>query len=503
MTTTFRTASRRRPLLAVHISGAALLFVAAGILASAAVEAGAGGPEVGPLAAAAAVVALVGAVLWRSTSIPARSTTLEAFTAVAVTWISVAVAGAVPFVFAGTFPRIDDALFESVSGFTGTGSTVLAPIETAPRGVLFWRSLTQWIGGMGMVVLAVAILPFLGVGGMELLRSEAPGPTADRLAPRVSGTAIRLWAIYGGFTLVSGAVFLVVGMSFYDAVVHAFTVVSTGGLAPHDASIGHFDSVAVETATIVLMLLGGTSFTLHWRFLTGERGAYWRSPLFRFYAGIFLVATTVLVAILVGQDDMAIGRAIRDASFNVATLLTSTGFGTADFVEWAPAAQIVLLALFLTGGMAGSTSGGLKLIRVRVLVEHAVREVSRIRRPRAILPIRLGSASVEETIVRGVIGYSLFFVAICAVGTLALALLGAGFLESAGAAVGSMSNMGPSLGDAGPAANFLYFTRPARAVIMLLMLAGRLEIYPVLFLAVAINRKRRDAVAAVDPRGRY
>ena len=510
VTTQFTVASRRLPNLSAHISGAALLFVAAGILLSAVVEVGAGGTESASLALASAIVATTGAILWRGTTIPKRATAAQTFAAVGVTWVVAAIGGAVPFVVAGTFPRLDDALFESISGFTGTGSTVLSPIEDAPRGVLFWRSMTQFYGGLGMVVLTVAILPFLGVGGMDLLRTEAPGPDADRLTPRVSETAKRLWLIYGGFTIASSLLLLVVGLSLFDAVTHAFTVVSTGGLSPYDNSVAAFDSVAVELTLVVLMLYGATHFSLHWRFVTGDRWAYVRSTMFRFYMKVFVSFVVLVTLLLWWRDDIALGKALRDATFNVATLLSSTGFGTADYVQWTTGAQLLLLALMVSGGMAGSTSGGMKLIRVRILFRFASREIARIRHPRAVLPIALGDEPIPERTVSRVMGFVLFYVLFLMGGTLLIAMLGSGLPESLGASASAMGNMGPAFGEAGPASNFLVYSRPARAVVMVMMFAGRLEIFPVVFLVTRllgplrwqVRRSVSGSSSAVRIRGR-
>lgn len=481
--------SRRVPNLAAHIGGAALLFVAAGVIVSALVEAGAGGDEFGSMMLAAGLVAAAGAVLWRTTTLPSKTTAGGTFVAVGVTWIVAAIGGAVPFVLTGSFPTIDAALFESVSGFTGTGSTVLDPIEDAPRGVLFWRSMTQWYGGTGMVVLAVAILPFLGIGGMDLLRAEAPGPSADRLAPRVSETAKRLWFVYGAFTIVSGLVLLAVGMSPFDAVTHAFTVVSTGGLSPYNNSIAAFDSVVVEVVLIVLMLYGATNFTLHYRFITGERGAYFHSPMFRFYARVFLLFTAGVTILHWLQEDVAFPTALRDGAFNVATLLTSTGFGTVDYIQWGAASQLLLVALMISGGMAGSTAGGLKLIRVRVLYRFARREITRVRHPRGVLPVRLGDDVIPDKTVERVVGYALLYVFVILVGTMALAVMGSGLPESMGGAISVMGNMGPALGEAGPASNFLVYSRPARALLMVMMFAGRLEVFPILVIFTSLIRR--------------
>lgn len=478
--------ARRPPWLAVHMSGLALVFVAAGMWVSAAVGAVTDGRAVADLVSAGVAVAVAGAVAWRTTRVPERIGAGSALVAVVVTWVAASAAGAVPFLWAGTFGSADDALFESISGFTGTGSTVLSPIEGNPAGILFWRSMTQWYGGMGMVVLAVAVLPFLGVGGMDLLSAEAPGPTSDRLAPRVSETAKRLWLIYGGFTVVSALALGAAGMSVYDAVTHAFTVVSTGGLSPHDASIGHFRSLTVELVVVALMLVGAASFTLHWRALRGEPAAHLRDPAFRFYALLFAAAVGVLTILLV-TDGAGLGSAVRSAVFNAATLITSTGFGTDDFTRWVPAAQLVLLALMVTGGMAGSTSGGVKLIRVQVMLSLARRVLVRTRHPRAVLPVRLGPEPVPEPVVSRVAGFVMLYFLFTTGGVIALALSGSDLVTSLGASISAMGNMGPGLGEAGPASNFAVFTRPARGVLMVLMLAGRLEMFPVLVAALRLG----------------
>lgn len=501
--TRFAAPSRRIPNLAAHVGGLALLFVAVGIGVSAAVEAGAGGEEVGSLTLSCGIVAAAGALLRVTTRVPERTSATSTFVAVGATWVLAAIGGAVPYVLADIFPTIDDALFESISGFTGTGSTVLAPIEAAPRGILFWRSMTQFYGGTGIVVLAVAILPLLGIGGMDLLRAEAPGPDADRLTPRVSETAKRLWFVYGGFTIIAITALLLVGLSPFDAVTHAFTTVSTGGLSPYDNSVAAFDSVAVELVLVVLMLYGATNFTLHWRFITGDRGAYRHSTMFRFFLGVFVSFTAGVTLLLWWQDDIGVGQALRDAVFNVSTLISSTGFGTADYTQWNTAAQLLLLAVMVGGGMAGSTAGGMKLIRVRVLFRFAAREIARVRHPKAVLPVKLGTEVIPERIVARMVGFGLFFVLILLGGTLVLAMLGEGFAESVGASVSSMSNMGPALGEAGPASNFLVFSRPSRAVLMVMMLAGRLEIFPMVFLVVIlIRRTGRLRTGAVDAAGR-
>jgi trk system potassium uptake protein len=482
--------SRRRPHLTLHMIGLALCFVAVGMLVGAAVAVGDRGPHADALALAAFVTVIAGLASWAATTVPREVGAASVFAAVTATWVAVSFAGALPYVLAGTFPHLDDALFESVSGFTGTGSTVLADIEGAGAGILFWRSLTQWYGGMGVIVLAVAVLPFLGVGGLDLIRAEAPGPTSDRLAPRVSETAKRLWGVYGGLTVVAVAALLVCGLSPFDAVTHAFTVVSTGGFSTYGASISAFDSAAVEAVIIVLMLVAAVNFALHWRALRAGRrwwAVYASASELRLYVGMF-VGFTAVVALLQAGAAPSGATAVREAAFNVATLLTSTGFGTADFVQWVPAVQLLLLVLMATGGMAGSTSGGIKLLRVQVMWQHAGRESRRARHPRAVLPVRQGGTAVGEDVVARVAGFVLAYVSLVLAGTLVVATLGADLPTSAGSVVSALSNMGPGLGDAGPASSFLVFTRPARAVLVALMLLGRLEIFSVLLAGVAATR---------------
>lgn len=489
--------SRRIPSTVAHMAGLALVLVSVGMLAAAVVEAIDGGDEVPALSASGLLTAVVGAVLWRGTRVPARVSTGEAFAAASSTWIAVGVAGTLPYVLSGAMPRFDAALFESVSGFTGTGSSVLFPIEGVSAGVLWWRQITQWYGGMGMIVLAVAVLPLLGVGGLELLRAESPGPTSDRIAPRVSDTAKRLYAIYLGLTVAVALALLAVGLSPFDATSHAFAAIATGGFSPYNASIAHFDSMAVEAVLIVAMVLGGMSFTLHWQVLRGRRlGAYRRSAEARFYLLLVLGATVVLAAINAGSD-VGVTGSLRDSAFYAAAIVSTTGFTTVDYGAWAPAAQLVVLFLMVGGGMAGSTSGGVKLVRLQVMLHVAWRELRRARHPRAVLVVRLGRLAVPESIVGRIAGFVVLYVCIAVVGILVVTLLGGELVTSIGAVISVMSCVGPALGDAGPAANYEVFSRPAQQVLVLLMLFGRLEIVPVLLLlTTGLSRARGTTLPA-------
>ncbi len=479
--TSFGGNDRRTPNTPAHITGIALLAVAGGILVSTAVEAAYGDPGTHELLASAGIVATTGFAMWRTTTTPARISRATAFASATSVWLGISAAGAVPFLLTGLLPNLELAFFESVSGFTATGATVLSPIEGNGHGVLFFRQMTQWFGSMGMVVLAVAVLRTLGVGGMQLLSAEAPGPTVDRLAPRVAETAKHLWTLYVALTLAGTIALLAVGVGPYDAISHAMTGIATGGFSPHDASIGYFDSVAVEIVIMAIMFVGAVNFAL---MFYAARHRNLRPVLanaeFRFYAAIAAGATTFITGVLVVNDGEAIPTALRGAAFNVVSLMSTCGFGTADFVQWAPAAQLVLLFLMVTGAMAGSTSGAVKLFRIQVALKHAAREIRRVRHPRGVFPIRLGQTSVGERIVAGILGFVMLYFVLAVAGVVILAFLGADLPTAAGSIATAMGGVGPGLGETGPASNFLALNTPQRVVMDLYMILGRLELIPVL-----------------------
>jgi trk system potassium uptake protein len=482
---------RRLPSTTLHMVGLGLILVAAGIGVCTAVEIGAGDPGGAEMAASAGLVAAVGLVLWRTTRVPERVRASSAFAAVSWTWLAVAVGGAVPFLATGMFDTWDAAFFESVSGFTGTGASILSPIEGNGRGVLLWRQLTQWYGGMGMVVLAVAVLPLLGVGGLELLRAESPGPTSDRLAPRVSETAKRLWLVYLLFSVVAVVALLIAGASLYDAVAHAATAVSTGGFSTYNESILAFESLPVEGVIIVASIVGGVSFALWWQVLRGGFRSLWRSPEVRFFLAVLAGAVTLVTALLVVDDGLPFTDALRGGAFSVVSIGTTAGFGTVDYVQWTAAPQLVLLFLMAIGGMSGSTSGGVKVFRVQVMLAHARRELQRVSRPRAVLPIKLGGHAVPEPIVARIVGFVALFFVLAVGGILALALMGADLPTAAGAIAATMSCVGPGIGDVGPHSNYLGFDRPSRLLLTGYMLLGRLEMFPLLLMFAAPARALR------------
>ena len=479
---------RRVPSTTLRVSGVALVFVAIGMLVSAGVAAIDGGGGGAALSWSAGLTAAVGMVLLRSSAASTRADSTSAFAAVAWSWLAASLAGALPLLLSGivSWSHADNALFESVSGFTCTGSTILEDLESIPNGILFFRQMTQWFGGMGLIVLAVAVLPALKVGGLELIEKEAPGPTADRLTPRIRETARHLWMLYGAATVVVALGLWLTGLSLFDSVAHSFTTVATGGFSTHTASVGHFDSVAVELVLIVGMLVCGANFALHWQATRKGLGVYTKVSEFRWY--LSSVAGGILLVMWLNRGVFEWADNLRESAFNVVSIMTSTGFGTSNFTEWSVAIQLVLVLMMMIGGMTGSTAGGLKFLRLQVVARYAFREVVRSRHPRAVLPMRLGSTIVPEEIAARVVGFVVLYIGLIVIGGVVVTALGSDPVTAFSGAVSAIGNDGPALGEAGPHSNFLVYPRQARPVLMGLMLAGRLELFPTLLMFAATAR---------------
>ena len=495
------------------VLGMALLFVAIG-MAVATVVALVDGADALALATAAGGTALLGAVLFHVAT-PGSRDVATIFSAVGTTWVAASILGALPYLLAGTFATVGrpwpvvlaDALFESVSGFSTTGSTVFGAhnrIEAQGAGILLYRQLTQWAGGMGIVVLVVMVLPALSSSGLGLIDAEAPGMGVDRLAPRIKATAARFWSLYLGFTIVVAVSLLLAGMGPFDAVAHAFSTASTGGFSTKDASIGHWDSVAIEGVVLVALIIAGTSFALHNSALRERKFGYSRDPESRTYVAVLGLAAGLITVLLVG-DQSGVLRALRSAVFNVVSLGTSGGFsnatgtGTAgDFGGWASGPQMVLLLLMVFGGCTGSTSGGVKVMRLRVGIGHAYRTLRSLRRPRALLPVRLGSTPISDSMVERIAGFMVVYGLLVVGGTLVVAALGVDLVSAFSGVISALGNMGPALGEAGPTASFAdAYPAPARMVLAVLMLIGRLEIFPMLLMLVAPYRTLDGATRGI------
>ena len=499
-----------RPNTVLHVMGLALVFVAAGMGVCALIELASTNRDSGALALGALISGGVGVLLWWRTR-EGSTRNRDVFAAVGWTWVAMTLFGALPYLLAGTFAtpgigfaeQLVNSLFESTSGFTTTGATVLADFERPGRGMLMYRQLSQWYGGMGIVVLAVTVLPYLGIGGLDLISAEAPGHSSDRLAPRVSETARRLWAIYVLFTIVVAALlFAAPGPSLYDSLAHALTTAATGGFSPYADSIGHFNSVLVELVVIAGMLYGGINFALHWRAGRGDFGAYARDPEFRTYTLMLFSAAAAVIAVLWLSEPLGGSDSIRAGLFNVVSFGTSSGFGNAtgadspgNYVLWAPAAQMVILFLFVVGACAGSTSGGITVMRMRVLFGHLVRSVRRSQQPRAVVAVKHGGVAVPEDVVSRMAGFLLFYVLLVCLGVVALSLLGSDLETAIGTTFSMLGNMGPALGEAGPTSSYADpFSQPARLLLAVFMLIGRLEIFPMLLMFAAPYRAVSDAL---------
>ncbi len=407
----------------------------------------------------------------------------SAFLAVTLAWMTACVAGAAPFYLHPSLKlSMVNAFFESASGFTTTGATVLSGLDQLPHSVLLWRSLTQWLGGMGMVLLGVAVLPLLGVGGMSLYRAETPGLSKDKMTPRIGETAKLLWVLYLGVTVVLGGMYFLGGMTSFDAVCHAMTTISTGGMSTHDAGFNHWDSGYINTVATLFMLIGGTSFAILHRVLT--QGITWaEQPELRAYLGIFLVMT-LLIAFNLRSTAPEIyptaAKVLEHASFQVASILTSTGFATQDFTTWSPVSQMLIFSLFFVGGMAGSTGGGVKVIRVLMMMRFAVAQFFRLVHPHGFSSVKLGNRVLEDAMLQGVAGFIGLWIMLLLVGAVLITATGVDPFTSLNAAAVSLGNIGPGLGGVGPTHTWFDFAPLAKLVTITLMILGRLEIYTVL-----------------------
>jgi trk system potassium uptake protein len=405
----------------------------------------------------------------------------EGYIIVSLSWIAISLFGSLPYLISQTIPDFADAFFESASGFTTTGSSILTDIESMPKGLLFWRSMTQWIGGMGIIVLSVAILPLLGIGGMQLFIAEMPGITPDKLHPRITQTAKRLWGIYVLLTFLQIILLLFGGMDFFDALCHSFSTLSTGGYSTKNASMADY-SPYIQYVTIGFMIMAGTSFTLHYLWLNGKLKSVWNNEEYRFYIKTLLIFSFIVTILLFLEGDMVAEEAFRNALFQVTSILTTTGFATSDYLNWPGQTWIFLFVLMFLGGCAGSTSGGLKIARQMLLLKNSVLEFKRTVHPQAIIPVRFNGKAVSPEIIHMVMAFFLFYVLIFFAGTILMTLMGINFDTAIGVSIASLGNIGPGIGQVGPAYNYSFLPGAAKWLSSFMMLLGRLELFTILIL---------------------
>jgi trk system potassium uptake protein TrkH len=425
---------------------------------------------------------LVGISAFKFTKVERELRSREGFAIVTLGWISLSLFGSLPFILSGSIPNPTDAFFETISGFTTTGATILPDIERLSAGLLFWRSLIQWLGGMGIIVLSIAILPFLGVGGMQLFKAEVPGPVADKLTPRVTETAKILWGVYLLISTLEVILLMVGGMNFFDSLCHTFTTMATGGFSTKNASIGFYNSTFIDYVIIFFMLAAGTNFSLHYQFLKGDFKAYFRNREYLLFAGIIFGVTLFILYDTLRNHFPQLEIAFRKTLFQVVSILTTTGFGTADYELWAFSSQFLLLLLMLIGGCAGSTGGGMKIIRLYVLIQFVRTEIRRLLHPNAVIPLRVGDKVIPKEIITNILGFLALMSGLFIIGVVLMTLLGLDIESALGAVASALGNIGPGLGSVGPTDNYAHIPALGKWILSFLMLAGRLEIYTVLIL---------------------
>ena len=430
----------------------------------------------------AAGLAAAAALSWtRREPMPAIDTR-NAFGIVGGVWTSIGLFGAIPFWLCGAFPSFADAVFESVSGFTTTGASVLSDVETLPRSILLWRCQTHWLGGLGVVVLVVALLPLLGIGGFRLVKAETSGPEKGRLTARIANTAKVLWLLYCGMTLVQTALLRLSGMRWLDAVCHAFSTMGTGGFSTRNASVGAFGNPAAEWICIVFMLAASVNFALYYQLLHGRRASVLRNSELRAFAGI-AGGAILCAAVLRAGAHPSFATTLRHSAFQVSSILSTTGFMTEDYVRWCPSAQTVLLALFLIGGCSGSTAGGVKVVRWTVLAKSLANEFRLLAHPRAVFTIRLNGQAGRDDLCPPVAAFLLAYLLLVLATTLAGAFAGLAPFDALTGALSMVGNVGPAFGRLGPTENYGFLPAALKWWYCFAMLAGRLEIYTMLFLA--------------------
>ncbi len=408
----------------------------------------------------------------------------EGFLIVTTGWLLAAAFGALPYMIQGVLPNFTDAFFESISGFTTTGATVITNIEVLPHGILLWRSLTQWLGGMGIIILSIAILPLLGVGGMQLYKAELPSPVKDKITPRVAETARTLWIVYIIISVLEFIMLLTGGMDVFNALCHSFTTMATGGFSTSDASITQFHSAYIDGVITFFMLIAGINFTLHYSLIMGNFRAVLKNSELRMYLGIILV-TLIVITINLKQNAIYEGAgALRYASFQVVSIITTTGFTTANFDEWPSLSKMILIVLMFIGGSAGSTGGSIKCLRILLILKHSYQELYRLVHPHAITAVKLGKRTVYPQTMASIWGFFLLYLTMTVLASIILTMLGLDMETAFSAVAATIGNVGPGLGAVNPSTTYGAIPCLGKWVLSFCMLAGRLEIYTVIILLI-------------------
>ncbi len=408
----------------------------------------------------------------------------DAFVIVTLTWLLISLFGSFPFMLTGTFHSFTDAYFESMAGFTTTGASVLIDIQSTPKGVLFWRSMIQWMGGMGIIVFAIAILPLLGTGGMQLFKAEVPEINVDKVRPRIIDVAKALWIIYFALTSADVALLAISGMDLFDAICHAFTTMATGGFSTKNNSIAYFKNPSIEYVTSMFMFLAGINYTLYFYVFRGKISRLWKSSEFKFYM-IITVLATILITINIWKVSFdSLTDSFRHALFQVVSIMTTTGYATTDFEKWSSFAQIILVTVMFLGGMIGSTGGGIKQVRILLMIKQGYRQMYQLIHPRAVTTLKLDERFLDNEILGSIWGFVFLFLGVCVIAIIGMAVVGADMITATTTVISAICNVGPALGDAGPADNYASMPIAGKWILIFCMLTGRLEVYTVLILLV-------------------
>lgn len=441
------------------------------------------GDDFWPLLNSGLIGVILGTALWLA-PIPGGGNIKkrEGYLIVAAGWLTMVTFGMLPYLLSGLIPNPADAFFETVSGMTTTGASVLTDIEAAPKSLLYWRSLTQWIGGMGIIVLTVAIFPLLGIGGIELFVAEAPGPTSDKLHPRIRETAKRLWLIYVGLTVVLSVILMLVGLNFYEALNHALTTMATGGFSTKNASMAYYDLPQVQYPIILFMFIAGTNYTVIYYGLKGKLRNVWQSDEFKAYLGLVVLLAIVVTLGVKNNTELGWEKTFRDSLFQIVSLITTTGYVSADYTSWGNSLMMLFFVLMFLGASAGSTSGGIKLVRHLIFFKNSFLEFKRILHPRAVIPLKLNGKVVTGRILTHIIIFLLLYLILFVLGSIVVAALGLDFMTAIGAVATSLGNVGPGIGKVGPVDNFAWLSSEIKVFLSILMLLGRLELFTILVL---------------------
>ena len=406
----------------------------------------------------------------------------DGYVLVSFAWVAFSLFGMLPFYIGGYIPDIANAFFETMSGFSSTGATILDDIESLPHGILFWRSMTQWIGGLGIIMFTIAVLPIFGVSGLQVFAAEASGPTHDKVHPRIGITAKWIWSIYAGITALLVGLLMLGGMDWFDSICHAFATTGTGGFSTKQASVAYYNSPYIEYVISIFMFISGINFTLLLLFVNRKFKKFIGNAELKFYFGSVVLFTAVIAIVLYYTSPMGMEESFRKSLFQVISLHTSTGFATDDYMQWSPVLWGLLTIIMLMGACAGSTTGGLKCIRMVILTKVSRNEFKHILHPNAILPVRINKQVISPSIVSTVLAFCFIYISIIVIGTLLMMAMGVGAEESMGCVISSIGNMGPGLGETGPAYSWNALPDAAKWLLSFLMLLGRLELFTVLLL---------------------